>query len=45
MFLLKIYYSGILTRRLAKMADEEERALEAAGKDENGDSIFGLLNL
>ncbi|CDO63943.1 protein kinase c inhibitor-like protein, putative [Plasmodium reichenowi] len=37
------FMTGILTRRLAKMADEEEKALEAAGKDENGDSIFGKI--
>lgn len=26
-----------------KMSDEEERAIAAAGKDENGDSIFGAF--
>lgn len=37
------HLTRVINRRLCKMADEEERALAAAGKDENGDSIFGKI--
>ncbi|CAG9479840.1 protein kinase c inhibitor-like protein, putative [Plasmodium vivax] len=37
------YLTRAINRRLGKMADEEEKALAAAGKDENGDSIFGKI--
>ncbi|EUD66994.1 hit-like protein [Plasmodium inui San Antonio 1] len=37
------FLTRAINRRLGKMADEEERALAAAGKDENGDSIFGKI--
>ncbi|CRG93399.1 protein kinase c inhibitor-like protein, putative [Plasmodium gallinaceum] len=33
----------VINKKLAKMADEEEKALLAAGTDENGSSIFGKI--
>ncbi|SBS93634.1 protein kinase C inhibitor [Plasmodium ovale curtisi] len=37
------YLTRAINSKLTKMADEEEKALAAAGKDENGDSIFGKI--
>ncbi|VEV55755.1 protein kinase c inhibitor-like protein, putative [Plasmodium vinckei vinckei] len=37
------FLTSVANKRLMRMADEEERAIEAAGKDENGDSIFGKI--
>ncbi|GAW79732.1 protein kinase c inhibitor-like protein [Plasmodium gonderi] len=37
------YLTRAINRHFSKMSDEEEKALAAAGKDENGDSIFGKI--
>ncbi|CXI25457.1 protein kinase c inhibitor-like protein, putative [Plasmodium berghei] len=37
------YLTNVVNKKLMKMSDEEERAIAAAGKDENGDSIFGKI--
>ncbi|CRG98907.1 protein kinase c inhibitor-like protein, putative [Plasmodium relictum] len=37
------YLTRAINKKLARMADEEEKALLAAGKDENGSSIFGKI--
>ncbi|SBT75893.1 protein kinase c inhibitor-like protein, putative [Plasmodium ovale] len=37
------YLTRAINSKLTKMADEEEKALAAAGTDENGDSIFGKI--
>ncbi|KAI4840097.1 histidine triad nucleotide-binding protein 1 [Plasmodium brasilianum] len=46
-FVRLAYKNKLLTRavnnKLTKMADEEEKTLASAGKDENGDSIFGKI--
>ncbi|VWU52371.1 protein kinase c inhibitor-like protein, putative [Hepatocystis sp. ex Piliocolobus tephrosceles] len=37
------FLTNVVNRKLRKMANEEELALANAGKDENGDSIFGKI--